>query len=135
MGRLDMMIHGCLNLREDRACQLALEGYPFREGESRRSYRTPLSQTARTTLVSQALLMGGEGSYTRLIAHPELPLRDRLVYAAGVSDEELASHWRERIMAARPNAQAGLLRSPATLLVWLLFFALLATRSSRWRLG
>jgi hypothetical protein len=38
-------------------------------------------------------------------------------------------------MRDRPNAQAGLHRSPWALAFWLLLLMVFALRSSRWRLG
>lgn len=130
-----MLIRGCLDLMEDRACQLVLEGYPLREGKPRRNYEIPLSHRARSSLASEALRMGGEGAYTRLNAHPELPIRTRLAEAANMPVDQLIGEWRTKVMASRPNVQAGLLWSPITLLVWLVVLALFAMRSSRWRLG
>ena len=82
-----------------------------------------------------ALEMGGEGSFTRLISRPQDPLRDRLAYAAGVPAETVAARWRSRVLESKPNAQAGLLLSPLSLLVWLILLTAFATRSTRWRLG
>ena len=134
LGTLELLVRGCLLLESDRACGLVLEGYHLRDRQLRKDYPIPLRR-GRGTLVAEALRMGGEGSFTRLISRPEDPLRDRLAHAAGVSPETLVARWRDRVLEARPNAQAGLLRSPLALLFWLALIILFATRSSRWRLG
>lgn len=129
------LVRGCLVLESDRACLLVLDGYHLTHGRDRKDYSLPLSGAARGTLVGEALRLGGEGSYGRLIANPDDPLRDRLAYAANMAPNDLVGEWRDRVVEARPNAQAGLLRSPVSLIFWLVFLMALAARSSRWRLG
>ena len=132
---LGILLRGCLVLERDRACDLVLEGYHRPRLRPGGDYRLPLSAMARGTLVGEALALGGQGSFTRLISRPQDPLRDRLAYAAGVPAEALVSRWRDRVLESKPNAQAGLLRSPLSLLLWVALLVAFATRSSRWRLG
>jgi hypothetical protein len=94
-----------------------------------------LAGNARASIVGEALRLGGIGSFSRLRASSDAPLRDRLAYAAGMPPEELVARWRDQVLAGRPNSQAGLLRSPFPLALWLLLFVAFALRSSRWRLG
>ena len=130
-----LLVRGCLLLESDRACDLVLEGYPRNDWEERLDYRIPFSGAARGTLVAEALRIGGEGAFTRLVSQPEEPIKDRLVHAAGVPAETLMAEWRDRVLNARPNTQAGLLLSPAALVFWLILIIALATRSTRWRFG
>jgi len=135
MGTRENLLWGCLVLEEDRGCDLILEGYHLREGYAGRGYPLTLSGNARASIVGEALRMGGIGSFTRLTANPDEPLRNRLAHAAGIPPEELVALWREKVLAGRPNAQAGLLRTPFPLVFWILLMIAFALRSSRWRLG
>jgi hypothetical protein len=135
LTQLGILLRGCLVLDLDRACDLVLEGYHRPGLRTGKDYGLPLSGAARGTLVGEALALGGPGSFTRLLSRPQDPLRDRLAYAAGVPAETLIARWREQVLESKPNAQAGLLLSPLSLLFWLVLLVALATRSTRWRLG
>ena len=131
----ELLVRGCVLLRIDRACQLVFEGHPHMDRHVAGDYRIPFSGAARGSLAAEALRLGGEGSFSRLIANPEEPLKNRILAAAGVPPDTLMAQWRARTLEARPNLHAGLLLSPLSLLLWILLIAALATRSTRWRLG
>lgn len=134
-GTLESLVRGCLVLEDDRACQLVLEGRHLSRPSRYKDYRVPLDRLARGTLLGEALRLGGEGSFGRLLSDEDASTRDRLSAAAGMPPDELMARWLDRVKESRPNAQAGLLLSPLSLLLWLALFTYLATRSSRWRLG
>ena len=134
-GVRDALVRGCLHLEDDRACVLLLSGYQVQPGGSRPDYTGTLSGSGKGTLVAEALRIGGEGSFGRLIHRPDDPIPDRLAFAAGVPAETVMAEWLDRIHDSRRSAQAGLLRSLPTSLLWLLLMILFATRSVRWRLG
>ncbi|MFC1791618.1 hypothetical protein ACFL0I_04035 [Gemmatimonadota bacterium] len=130
-----LLVHGCVVLGSDKACRLVLEGYPEDLRSDRRLYPIPLRVEARSALMAEALAMGGEGAFTRLVADPEASIRDRILLAAGVPADELMARWRSKALAARPDVQAGLLRIPLSPVLWILLFLAFSMRSTRWRLG
>lgn len=93
----------------------------------------PLSPTVRATLAARALELGGDGAWARLVEDPSMTPEEALTHAAGVPLDALVSDWQAWIVRNRPEAQAGLGAQGALALVWILFFAALATRSTRWR--
>jgi hypothetical protein len=117
---------GCVRARMDDACEVFL-----RDKEP----LIPLSPEARASFLGQALRTGGAGAFLRLRAADGEPLLDRLVAAAGVPQDSLLAAWRSAVLAARPSARAGLIRSPLSVLFWLVLLGALAVRSTRWRLG
>lgn len=88
---------------------------------------------ARETLVGQALERGGLGAWSRLVEDPSMSPEQALEYASGVDLEELVTEWRAWIVTNRPEVYAGLGGKSAFALLWVLVFAALATRSTRWR--
>lgn len=93
-----------------------------------------LSAGTRASLLAYALEVGGDGSYARLYdTAPDVA--GRLVNAAGVPLDELVAGWRNAVQAARPDARAGMARTGFWTVVWLAGLALLAMRSTRWRIG
>jgi hypothetical protein len=117
---------GCVEGGLQEACDEFLRRYRL---------QVPLSQGTRATLLAHALELGGPGSFERFRATAPVSMRDALVNAAGVHPDTLMATWRMEVLRARPNSWAGLVRSPFSILGWLLLFAALATRSTRWRLG
>ncbi len=116
----------CVDLGVPGACDLLL-------GDRRPT--PPLGESNRAALVTVALRMGGEGAAHRLLAPGTIPVEDRLARVAGVTPDSLIAAWRSELLEAEPSAWAGLGRTPAAAAVWLLLFAFLAARSTRWRLG
>lgn len=123
---IDLLVHGCIGLESDRACLEILKDWPG---------AIPLSVSARASMVSEALSLGEEGAFTRLINSPDTSIVGRLSHAAQLPKDTLAARWRERVLLARPRAQAGILLSPLTLAFWILVLLFMATRSTRWRAG
>ena len=124
--KVDLLTHGCVSLQSDAACIEVLENWPG---------RVPLGATVRASMVAEALTQGGEGAFSRLVQGQDTAILQRLAQAAGMSPDSLATRWRERVLAARPNNHAGLLRSPASLFLWILLLLFFATRSTTRRLG
>ena len=117
---------GCVQDRMDDACEVFLRD---------REPLIPLSPEARASFLGQALWTGGSGAFQRLRAAEGEPLLDRMVAAAEVPRDSLLAAWRSAVLAARPSARAGLIRSPLSALFWLVLLGALAVRSTRWRLG
>jgi len=126
LRRIDLLIHGCLHLESDGACLKILEDLPG---------ATPLSVSARASMVAEALSLGGEGAFARMINSPDTSVLGRLTYAAQLPADTLAARWRERVLLARPNLHAELPLAPISTVFWVLLLLLFATRSTRWRLG
>ena len=126
LSRDNLLLHGCVALESDRACIELLEEW---------AGRIPLQTQSRASMVAEALTQGGEGAFTRLLAHPEAPLKDRLAYAAGLPPDTLAARWRSRVIGAEPSVQADLVRSPVSMVFWILLLLFFAVRSTPWRLG
>jgi hypothetical protein len=132
LRRAGLLAHACVNLKLDRACLVLLED-PWSQG--RTPVRIPLEPETRASLLSEALSQGGEGAFTRFVSRPDASLRDRLAMTAGLDADTLMVRWRARVLDARPELHAGLLRSPISLTLWILVLVALAARSTRWRLG
>jgi hypothetical protein len=58
---------------------------------------------------------------------------EALPYAAGTPLDDLVVEWRERVVTTRRESYAGLGGKSALALLWIIFFAAAATRSTRWR--
>lgn len=121
----------------------------------------PFGAPLRSELVALAVERGGEGAVARLVepvmrwtgsgdveairraggggeptyADFAVALRAGLESASGMDAEELVGLWRERLVAARPETQADGETHRTATFFWILFFAVLSTRSTRWRLG
>lgn len=117
---------GCVRAGMDDACMVILRG---------RALPAPLTPRARSSLLSLALETGGPGAFHRLREAGGGDLSHALEAAAGVPLDTLLASWRREVLATRRSAWAGLSRSPVTLLLWILLFGALASRSTRWRLG
>lgn len=126
LTREALLVHGCLELRVDRACLEILEAWPG---------KIPLSVSARASLVAEALRQGGEGAFSRLIGSPDTALVARLTWAASLPADTLAVRWRDTVLSSRPRVHAGLLLSPLPLILWVLLLLFFASRSTPWRLG
>jgi len=115
----------CVDRATPDACDALLGGDP--------DSFAPLPFSVRATLANLALERGGRGAWTRLAQDPSMAAGEALAGAADSSLEELVSDWRAWVVESRPEAQAGLGGDSVLALVWILFFAALATRSTRWR--
>lgn len=117
---------GCTELAQHRACDVFLSDKPA---------IPPLTTYTRTSVLRVALRMGGEGAAWRLMDSIPGPVQERLARVASAPIDSVVATWRREILGAMPSAWAGMGRTPATALFWLLLFGLLALRSTRWRLG
>ncbi|MBR9990924.1 MAG: hypothetical protein KFH98_14275 [Gemmatimonadetes bacterium] len=110
--------------REPQSCAAALMG----------THASGVSAHTRSSLLQHALDLGGDGSYARLIEDAS-DASARLANAAGRPINDVVLSWRATIQDARPNVNASVARAGFWTLIWLAGLALLAMRSTRWRLG
>jgi len=94
-----------------------------------------LGTEARALVVLEAVRLGGEGGWGRLIERPDAAPLDALAYAAGTDGPSVVAAWRETVLAARPEIHAGLGGQAGRALLWILMLVAFAARSTRWRLG
>ena len=85
--------------------------------------------------MAHALDVGGVGAWGRLFEDPRHTPIQALEYATGESIDVLLAGWHDRVMAAQPPSYGALVPSGGLALLWVAFFATLAVRSTRWRLG
>lgn len=95
----------------------------------------PFDGPTRTSLLAFAVEQGGRGAWARVFEDPTWTPTQALENASGLSIDDLVRGWRSRVLAAQPPAYGGLFSSGALAMLWFFFFAALAMRSSRWRLG
>jgi hypothetical protein len=116
----------CIDARDDTACLEVVRAYggPY----------PPLTGAVRGTLLAHALELGGAGSFARLL-EDAASVGERLERAAGQPLPQIVSSWRARVQEGRPDMHAGVATAGAWTLAWLALLALLAMRSTRWRLG
>ncbi len=107
----------------------------LRQRGSGRTYAPLHRGDARPAMVYLAMQAGGDGAWARMLQMGEAAPGDALRYASGLSSEELGDLWHAWVLAQRPEVQAGLGVGSLFTLLWILAFAGLAMRSSRWRLG
>ena len=99
-----------------------------------RSYSppSPLSSAARLSLVYVALERGGNGAYSRLV-QTNGDVATKLSAAAHMPADSLLAAWRSDLMISRGGPVRLSFGSGLFAVGWILFFAMLASRSSRWR--
>lgn len=116
----------CVEDRSTEACDLYLtQWYPL----------PPMfNPQARAAMVWIALRAGGEGAWDRLRADPSATPADLLRAASGLTSRELATRWRAWLMQGGTPARAVMDGQLLISLMWIVAFAALATRSTRWRL-
>ncbi len=95
----------------------------------------PLGPDVRESLVAHALEVGAPGGWERILEDPEMTPIEALERASGQPVDDLLSGWRKRLVESRPRGFEPLVPSSGRTLAWSLFFAALALRSTRWRLG
>ena len=93
----------------------------------------PLEAPAMVLL--EAVRLGGDGAWPRLLERRDAEPLDALAAAAGTDAEEVIGAWRAALLEERPEVHAGLAAQAARALLWVLAFGALATRSTRWRLA
>ncbi len=116
----------CVEGRSTDACDAFLEQW----------YRVPpiRDSKAREAMVWIALRAGGSGAWDRLRADPGATPADALRFASGLTTEELGARWRAWVLQGAPPERALLDPHLLTCIMWIVAFAALATRSTRWRL-
>ncbi len=118
----------CTDLGSIEACDELIESLP-------RFYWEPSSQRAKSIMLSVALEAGGTGAWARLLGTSAETPGDVLRHVSGLSTGELSTRWRDLILTSRPNVHAGFGMTQLFTALWVLLFASLAVRSTRWRLG
>lgn len=114
---------GCVERGEDASCRDFMESW---------NIEPPLGPGLRETLVLEALRLGGEGAYGRL-RRASGSVEERLAAAAGVSADSLLTAWRAALIDAAGQPTAATLPIGLTAVFWMLAFAALGLRSTRWR--
>lgn len=95
----------------------------------------PLDTEARQSVLRVAVGLGGRAAYERALTHPDLAPAAALALAAGAPIDRVIAAWRDSVFAARPRpVSVNPVESVAGLL-WIVGFAGLALRSTRWRIG
>jgi hypothetical protein len=126
-AKLAALFRQCVDSRLDDACLRLLH--------MQLSYRSALPGRGVRSLVLEARVIGGEGTFTRLVADTTAPLGDRLAAAAGVPLDSLLRVWHARMLEAAPaRTRVGSVSAWMSFLVVALA-GTLALRSTRWRLG
>lgn len=108
----------------------------------------PMPRVLRASFLWYTLQRGGEGALERLVEGRDDPhvrsptefgavYRERFEAAGGVDAPELAEGWRAWIFTGKPSEGHADVPTRARLsaFLWIVFFAALATRSKRCRLG
>jgi hypothetical protein len=117
----------CVDEGEDAACLDLVREFP-----------TPAFRgSARTSrsVVFVARSVGGDGTYTRLVADTTAPLGDRLAAAARMPLDSLLATWQQAVRAAEPvPTRVGRVTGWTSFLAVVLA-GVLALRSTRWRLA
>ncbi|MEQ9400986.1 MAG: hypothetical protein RJQ04_17595 [Longimicrobiales bacterium] len=130
-GQLRENLARCLDEERPAACDAVIDGqfgYPNRYA--------PLGQAdARPALLMIALQAGGDGAWARLTEDLEREPGEALLYVSGLTPEELGNRWQAWVLADPPETYAGFGTRSLITLLWILAFAALAMRSTRWRLG
>ena len=111
---------------DDASCTALLAEHPY-------LIRTPLTHTARESLLQIALEVGGDGALGRLVRADSGSIGERLSRAAGVTRDSLVAVWRARILAAEPGSTTLTRVAGWTAFAWILVATVIATRSTRWR--
>jgi hypothetical protein len=118
----------CTNQQSDDACLALLHttGTPIPDLVSRRTKRS---------LVFVARSLGGDGTFTRLVADTTGLIGHRLSAAANVPLDSLLHVWHARVLEAEPpSTRVGPVAAWTSLLVVVLA-GLFSLRSTRWRLA
>lgn len=92
-----------------------------------------LPVSSRHHLFRIAVLAGGSGAYTRLVAGPPRSMSDRIADAARMPIDSVVARWRNDVLAARPASPALSLLSAWTIVGWGIGIMLLALRFASWR--
>ena len=93
----------------------------------------PVRTASRHSFVAVALEIGGPDAFARLLDGRGRPLDERLSAAAGAPIDSVSAVWQARVVAAAPQRAGFPATTAASALVWMLFFAFLSSRSTRWR--
>ncbi|MDE3052249.1 MAG: hypothetical protein KGJ70_00075 [Gemmatimonadota bacterium] len=120
------LYNACVMLGADTACAALLRLMPTADVDP------PLGASARQSLLTLALDLGGPDAVTRMEAAPD----DRgaqLAAAGGIPVDSLVRVWRHDVVAARSSNPSMSWGMALTSLLWVAACGALALRSSPWR--
>jgi hypothetical protein len=93
----------------------------------------PTLPSARRALMQEAIEIGPDGAYGRLIAARGGTIAAVLEAAAGVPADSILRTWHMSVVASRPESTGLTRRGAWVAFLWIVLFGVIATRSSRWR--
>jgi hypothetical protein len=128
IDRLDPAVVTCLDRDDIAACDAVLATIDW-------AADVPTDTELLVSALWHAVSVGGEGAWGRAIQDPSSSPRAILERASGLRVDSLVAHWRASLIERRPAVHAGLGRTAAVVLSWILILAGLAMRSTRWRLA
>lgn len=117
----------CVDVALLEACNALLRHYP--------GSWAPLPGSVRASLLGLALDRGGQGAWERLLQDRSMDAEEALALASGLSAIDLVELWRTTVLENRPQPHGRLGLGSMLATGWMLFFAALAMRSTRWRVG
>jgi hypothetical protein len=120
------LYNGCLTQRVDAACTALLHLLPADD------FDPPLGTSARQSLLTLALDLGGPDAVTRMRASPDTR-EAQLAAAARIPADSLVRMWRREILAARSSNPSMSWGMALASLLWVTTCGALALRSSPWR--
>ncbi len=128
VDRDDPAVRRCLEANDFGACDRVLASLDWVSS-------VPTSPDIRAHLFWYAVTAGGEGAWARVLERPDAPTPELLEHVSRLPLDELVGRWRAHLVESRPDSHAGLGATQLTVLFWVLVFAALAMRSTRWRLA
>jgi hypothetical protein len=147
-GRRVLVARAWGYLRSPRAPGLADAARLFEECEDQRSddacvallhtatlIPNLISNRARRSVVDVARRLGGNGTFTRLVADTTAAVGTRMAAAAGVPLDSLIHVWHARVVAAHPTSTGARAVDGWVSFLVVIIAGGLAMRSTRWRLA
>ncbi len=131
--RMQALQNACRAGRQSACSRVVADLYTRRIRPLRRP--GTLNNDARGSLLWLALQHGGRGAWERLLADTVASPEQALTDASGLGVDQLCAAWRRWVVEQRPDVAAGFGSGMLTAGFWILLFAALAMRSTRWRLG
>lgn len=92
----------------------------------------PAPPKVRLNFVQYALMLGGEGSFDRLV-QTQGTLGDRIAAAAKMPVDSVVSRWQSNLMSSSSSSTAIDVATALSSVFWACLCGALALRSSRWR--
>lgn len=115
----------CVHQEDDDACLRFLERAGVAE--------PALSARARGTLLITMRVLGGTDAFARFFADTGAAIVPRLEAGAGAPLDSLLGTWRTAVLAQHPPPPTLTATTQWLVFAWVVAFAAMATRSTRWR--